>query len=123
MMMMGLRVRAATSRSHDVYVHSVIQAPDGRRMSKSLGTGIDPLDEIEQHGADAAALRPAGDVLHAGRALLAEKVEQGQQLANKLWNASRFVLLGVDGGRGARAPAADGRGPLDPLARSSAPSS
>ena len=37
----------------DVYVHSVIQAPDGRRMSKSLGTGIDPLDEIEEHGADA----------------------------------------------------------------------
>ena len=38
---------------NDVYVHSVIQAPDGRRMSKSLGTGIDPLEEIDKHGADA----------------------------------------------------------------------
>ena len=36
----------------DVYIHSVIQAPDGRRMSKSLGNGIDPLDEIEKYGAD-----------------------------------------------------------------------
>ena len=48
----GDRVRRATSRSDDVYVHPVIQAPDGRRMSKSLGTGIDPLDEIDVHGAD-----------------------------------------------------------------------
>ena len=38
---------------HDVYVHSVIQAPDGRRMRKSLGTGIDPLETIDEHGADA----------------------------------------------------------------------
>ena len=37
----------------DVYIHSVIQAPDGRRMSKSLGTGIDPLDQIDEYGADA----------------------------------------------------------------------
>jgi valyl-tRNA synthetase len=80
---------------HDVYVHSVIQAPDGRRMSKSLGTGIDPLDEIERHGADAVrfgllAMSSTQDVRYS-----AEKVQQGQQLANKLWNASRLVLLGV----------------------------
>ena len=37
----------------DVYIHSVIQAPDGRRMSKSLGTGIDPLEQIDEYGADA----------------------------------------------------------------------
>ena len=54
----------------DVNIHSVIQAPDGRRMSKSLGTGIDPIEEIDEHGADARALRPAGDVLDPGRALL-----------------------------------------------------
>ena len=65
----------ATSRSSDVYVHSVIQAPDGRRMSKSLGTGIDPLELIEGGRASSrlrrrrGALRPAGDVLHPGRAL------------------------------------------------------
>ncbi|MDQ6914488.1 MAG: valine--tRNA ligase [Actinomycetota bacterium] len=80
---------------HDVYVHSVIQAPDGRRMSKSLGTGIDPLDEIERHGADAVrfgllAMSSTQDVRYSP-----EKVQQGQQLANKLWNASRLVLTGV----------------------------
>ena len=68
MVMMGLEF-AGDIPFADVYVHSVIQAPDGRRMSKSLGTGIDPLDVIDAHGADAVALRPAGDVLDAGRAL------------------------------------------------------
>jgi valyl-tRNA synthetase len=80
----------------DVVVHSVIQAPDGRRMSKSLGTGIDPLAEIEEHGADAVrfgllAMSSSQDVRYS-----AEKVSQGRALANKLWNASRFVLLSAD---------------------------
>ena len=51
MVMMGMEF-AGDIAFHDVYVHPVIQAPDGRRMSKSLGTGIDPLDEIDAHGAD-----------------------------------------------------------------------
>jgi len=77
----------------DVYVHSVIQAPDGRRMSKSLGTGIDPLDEIEQHGADALrfgllAMSSTQDVRYS-----AARVQQGRDLANKMWNASRLILL------------------------------
>jgi valyl-tRNA synthetase len=82
----------------DVYIHSVIQAPDGRRMSKSLGTGIDPLDEIAEHGADAVrfgllAMSSSQDVRYS-----AEKIAQGGQLANKLWNASRLILLGVPEG-------------------------
>ncbi|MDX6697283.1 MAG: valyl-tRNA synthetase [Solirubrobacteraceae bacterium] len=94
MIMMGLEFMGEVP-FHDVYVHSVIQAPDGRRMSKSLGTGIDPVDEIERHGADAVrfgllAMSSTQDVRYS-----AAKVEQGQQLANKLWNASRFALLGV----------------------------
>jgi valyl-tRNA synthetase len=77
----------------DVYVHSVIQAPDGRRMSKSLGTGIDPLDEISEHGADALrfgllAMSSAQDVRYS-----AARVQQGRDLANKMWNASRLILL------------------------------
>ncbi len=77
----------------DVYVHSVIQAPDGRRMSKSLGTGIDPLDEIDRHGADALrfgllAMSSAQDVRFSEA-----RVQQGRDLANKMWNASRLVLL------------------------------
>ena len=77
----------------DVYVHSVIQARDGRRMSKSLGTGIDPLGEIDRHGADALrfgllAMSSTQDVRYSDA-----KVQQGRDLANKLWNASRLVLL------------------------------
>ncbi|HET7444414.1 MAG TPA: valine--tRNA ligase [Solirubrobacterales bacterium] len=82
----------------DVYVHSVIQARDGRRMSKSLGTGIDPLEEIDVHGADALrfgllAMSSTQDVRFSDA-----KVEQGRDLANKLWNASRLVLLNVADG-------------------------
>ena len=61
----------------DVYITPIIQAPDGRRMSKSLGTGIDPLDEIGAHGADARALRAARDGVVAGRPLLAREDPAG----------------------------------------------
>jgi valyl-tRNA synthetase len=82
----------------DVNIHSVIQSPEGRRMSKSLGTGIDPLEEIEEHGADALrfgllAMSSAQDVKYS-----AHRVRQGRDLANKLWNASRLILLGVADG-------------------------
>src|SRR3954468_18168257 len=100
MVMMGLEFTGDVPFA-DVYVHSVIQAPDGRRMSKSLGTGIDPLDEIERHGADAVrfgllAMSSTQDVKYSS-----EKVQQGQRLANKLFNASRYVLLNVDPDAGA----------------------
>jgi valyl-tRNA synthetase len=112
MIMMGIEF-AGDIPFEDVYIHSVIQAPDGRRMSKSLGTGIDPLDEIERHGADGVrfgllAMSSSQDVRYS-----AEKVQQGQQLANKLWNASRLVLTRIDGAATTRfasgAPAAKPR--------------
>jgi valyl-tRNA synthetase len=92
MVMMGIEFRGDIP-FHDVYVHPVIQAPDGRRMSKSLGTGIDPLDEIDAHGADGVrfgllAMSSTQDVRYN-----AARIQQGQDLANKLWNASRLVLL------------------------------
>jgi len=82
----------------DVYVHSVIQARDGRRMSKSLGTGIDPLEEIDVHGADALrfgllAMSSTQDVRYSDA-----KVQQGRDLSNKLWNASRLILLNAADG-------------------------
>jgi valyl-tRNA synthetase len=94
MVMLGLEFTGDVPFEH-VYLHSVIQAPDGRRMSKSLGTGIDPLDEIDRHGADAVrfgllAMSSTQDVRYSS-----EKVQQGQRLANKLFNASRYVLLNV----------------------------
>ncbi|MFL5883540.1 MAG: valine--tRNA ligase, partial [Thermoleophilaceae bacterium] len=95
MVMLGIEFTGETPFT-DVPVHSVIQAPDGRRMSKSLGTGIDPLDEMEEYGADGMrfgllAMSSSQDVRYNR-----EKLKQGNELANKLWNASRLVLLRVE---------------------------
>jgi valyl-tRNA synthetase len=95
----------------DVYITSIIQAPDGRRMSKSLGTGIDPVHLI-RGGPRSSAFAQGGDFPAYGAdavrfGLLAmsssqdvafseERVAQGQALANKLWNASRYALLQGD---------------------------
>jgi valyl-tRNA synthetase len=100
MVMMGLHFTGEIPFSR-VNVHTVIQAPDGRRMSKSLGTGIDPMALIEgggdfpAYGADAVrwgllAISSSQDVRFNE-----ERVAQGRQLANKLYNASRLVLLRV----------------------------
>jgi valyl-tRNA synthetase len=91
MIMMSLEFTREVPFS-DVYVHSIIQAPDGRRMSKSLGTGIDPLDEMDENGADALrfgllAMSSTQDVRFSEA-----RVQQGRDLANKMWNASRLVL-------------------------------
>jgi valyl-tRNA synthetase len=98
----------------------VIQAPDGRRMSKSLGTGIDPLQEIDRSGADAVrfgmlAMSSTQDVRYS-----VEKIEQGERLANKLFNAARFVLLKIGEYDGPAAPlpaAVEDRWILSRLAR------
>jgi valyl-tRNA synthetase len=76
----------------DVIIHSTVLAPDGRRMSKSLGTGIDPLDVIAKHGADATRyglckMSSTQDVRFSYGA-----IEEGRKLANKLWNVSRLIL-------------------------------
>ena len=96
MIMMGLEFMGEIPFD-DVYLHSVIQAPDGRRMSKSLGTGIDPLEMIDAHGADATRfglllMSSTQDVRFSE-----EKIVMGRSFANKLWNAARFVLLGGEG--------------------------
>jgi valyl-tRNA synthetase len=80
----------------DVIIHTTVLAPDGRRMSKSLGTGIDPVDLIAEHGADATRygllkMSSAQDVRFSHGA-----VEEGRKLANKLWNVSRLLLTATD---------------------------
>src|SRR3984957_2157580 len=136
MIMMGLEF-TGTEPFSDVYVHSVIQAPDGRRMSKSLGTGVDPLDlinggplppvfseggEFPAYGADPGrggllAMSSGQDVRFSE-----ERIAQGQQLGNKLWNAARLVLLGADPtARAAAIPTAvEDRWMLSRLARAQA---
>jgi len=76
----------------DVIIHSTILAADGRRMSKSLANGVDPLDMIEKHGADATRygllkMSSTQDVRFAEG-----PIEEGRKLANKLWNVSRLLL-------------------------------
>jgi valyl-tRNA synthetase len=95
MIMMGIEFRGEVP-FRDVIIHSIIQAADGRRMSKSLGTGINPLDLVDRHGADATRygllkMSSTQDVRFSDG-----MIEEGQRLANKLWNASRFVLLKGD---------------------------
>ncbi len=103
MVMMGIEYMGEPP-FRDVYIHSVVQAPDGRRMSKSLGTGIDPVELIEEHGADALRfgllmMSSTQDVRFSQ-----DRIDQGRQLVTKLWNASRLVV--ERGGRaGVAAPA------------------
>jgi valyl-tRNA synthetase len=80
-----------------VNYHSMILAPDGRRMSKSLGTGIDPTDLIRDHGADATRygllkMSSTQDVRFS-----AGMIEEGRKLANKLWNVARLMLTQAEG--------------------------
>jgi valyl-tRNA synthetase len=82
---------------HDVIIHSLILASDGRRMSKSLGTGIEPDDVIERYGADATRygllkMSSTQDVRFS-----AGFIEEGRKLANKLWNVSRLILANAEG--------------------------
>ncbi|MGI8507660.1 MAG: valine--tRNA ligase [Solirubrobacteraceae bacterium] len=114
MIMMGLEFTGEIPFS-DVHITAIIQAPDGRRMSKSLGTGIDPIDLIEggprppvfAHGSEPAGDFPVygADAVRWGLLAMSsgqdvrfseDKVAQGQQLTNKLWNAARLILLGID---------------------------
>ena len=91
MIFSGLEMVEDIPFSH-VIIHTTVLAPDGRRMSKSLGTGLDPLELIDAHGADATRygllkMSSSQDVRFAIGA-----IEEGRKLANKLWNASRLVL-------------------------------
>lgn len=81
----------------DVLIHGLVLDQYGRKMSKSLGNGIDPLEEIEKYGADALRLTlitgvtPGNDVRYRS-----EKIEASRNFTNKLWNAARFVLMNLE---------------------------
>ncbi len=81
-----------------VLMHGLIRDSQGRKMSKSLGNGIDPLEIIDQYGADALRFTlatgnsPGNDMRYS-----TEKVEASRNFANKIWNASRFILMNIDG--------------------------
>ncbi len=80
-----------------VLIHGLVRDELGRKMSKSLGNGVDPLEVIDEYGADALrfslamGISPGNDTRYSR-----EKVESARNFANKIWNASRFVLMNVD---------------------------
>jgi valyl-tRNA synthetase len=81
---------------HDVVINSTVLAPDGRRMSKSLGTGIDPLEVVDEYGADAtryglAKMSSTQDVRFSYGA-----IQEGRKLTNKLWNVARLLLSNAE---------------------------
>jgi len=83
----------------EVYLHGIVRDEQGRKMSKSLGNSPDPVDLIEEFGADALRftmlmLTPTGNDILFGR----KKVEVGRDFANKLWNAGRFILFNLRDG-------------------------
>jgi valyl-tRNA synthetase len=83
----------------DVIIHSTVLAPDGRRMSKSLGTGIDPLDIVEKYGTDATRYGLLKNSLTQDVRFSYSAIEEGGKLTNKLWNAARLILqTGIAGG-------------------------
>ncbi len=80
------------------FIHGLVRDAEGRKMSKSLGNGIDPLDIIDNYGADAlrfmlmTGISPGNDTRFNY-----DRLESSRNFANKLWNASRFVLMNIDG--------------------------
>lgn len=81
----------------DVLIHGLIRDSEGRKFSKSLGNGIDPLDIVEKYGADALRLMlVTGNAAGNDMRFYWEKVEASRNFNNKLWNASRFVLMNFD---------------------------
>ena len=81
----------------DVFVHGIVRDNQGRKMSKTLGNGVDPLDVIEDYGTDSLRMSlimgttPGNDIRYSN-----DKVESASNFANKLWNASKFVLMQLE---------------------------
>ncbi|MFA5356043.1 MAG: valine--tRNA ligase [Candidatus Omnitrophota bacterium] len=81
----------------DVYIHGTVRDIEGKKMSKSLGNIIDPLDIINEYGADALRFSLISITAQGQDVFLSqERFEQGRNFANKIWNASRFVLINLD---------------------------
>ena len=98
---------------HTVLFHGLVRDGQGRKMSKSLGNGIDPLDIIEQYGADALRLTLiTGNAPGNDMRFYYERVEASRNFANKVWNASRFIMMNMEG-QDVDASAAEALEPVD----------
>ncbi|MBP2653403.1 MAG: Valyl-tRNA synthetase [Firmicutes bacterium] len=97
MIFMGLEFQKEIPFSK-VFIHGLVRDAEGRKMSKSLGNGIDPLEVIEKYGADTLRFTlVTGNTPGNDMRFYWERVESSRNFANKIWNASRFVLMNLDG--------------------------
>ncbi len=98
---------------HTVLFHGLVRDSQGRKMSKSLGNGIDPLEIIDKYGADALRLTLiTGNAPGNDMRFYYERVEASRNFANKVWNASRFIMMNMEG-KEIPENAADGLEPVD----------
>ena len=96
-----------------VLFHGLVRDSQGRKMSKSLGNGIDPLEIIEQYGADALRLTLiTGNAPGNDMRFYYERVENSRNFANKVWNASRFIMMNMEG-KNVTTPAVNELAPVD----------
>ncbi|MBQ7972380.1 MAG: valine--tRNA ligase [Lachnospiraceae bacterium] len=96
-----------------VLFHGLVRDSQGRKMSKSLGNGIDPLEIIEQYGADALRLTLiTGNAPGNDMRFYYERVEANRNFGNKIWNASRFIMMNMEG-KNVTTPAAADLEPVD----------
>ena len=85
---------------HTVLFHGLVRDSQGRKMSKSLGNGIDPLEVIDKYGADALRLTLiTGNAPGNDMRFYWERVESSRNFANKVWNASRFIMMNLEAQR------------------------
>ncbi|MBQ1598319.1 MAG: valine--tRNA ligase [Lachnospiraceae bacterium] len=97
MMFSGIE-QTGKSPFHHVLIHGLVRDDKGRKMSKSLGNGIDPLEVIDQYGADALRLTlMTGNAPGNDMRFYMERVENSRNFANKIWNASRFIQMNLEG--------------------------
>jgi valyl-tRNA synthetase len=97
MIMMGLEFLGEVP-FRDIYITGLVRDKQGRKMSKSLGNGIDPLELIEEYGADALKFTLAFMCAQGQDVLFdRESVKLGSRFANKIWNASRYLLMNLEG--------------------------
>jgi valyl-tRNA synthetase len=97
MIFMGLDFQKEIPFRH-VFIHGLVRDSQGRKMSKSLGNGIDPLEVIEQYGADTLRFTlVTGNTPGNDMRFYWERVESSRNFANKIWNASRFVMMNLEG--------------------------
>ncbi|WP_425060583.1 Valine--tRNA ligase [Sporomusa carbonis] len=108
MIMMGLKFKQDIPFRH-VFIHGLVRDSQGRKMSKSLGNGIDPLEVIDKYGADTLRfMLVTGNTPGNDMRFYWERVESSRNFANKIWNASRFVLMNLEGFDPAFTPDAKG---------------